>query len=175
MWSRMRPIDVLQIRLEAGIVPLEGAGGEVHVCFREGGVEHQLGVHGRCAGRYGGAVPQHEERLKGITTTDAMWDGVRDRDILETAGSDLEIVCWVTPRPKTLIGTIGKDRRVFKVRGIYFRVRARIIILLVRGMTLCPVPIGLNAGVTAFRPQFVFKGLDVKSVPGEEKSGLMDL
>ena len=64
---------------------------------------------------------------------------------------------------------------MFKVRGIYFRVRAGIRILLVHGTTLCPVPIGLNASVTTFRCQLVFKGLDVKPVPGEEKPGLMNL
>ena len=101
--SRMRSINVLKIRLEAGIVPREGASREIHVRFRKRGVDHQLGVYGQCTGRWGEAVPEREERLEGVITTDMVWDGVGDRDILETAGRDLEIVCRITPRPKTLI------------------------------------------------------------------------
>jgi len=168
MRSRVRPVDVLKVRLEAGIVPREGADHEIHFRFCECGVDHQRGVHGRCAGQWG------DVKLRGIITADVVWDGVRDRHILETAGINLEIVCWVTPRPKTIMGGIGKDRRVFKVSGIYFRVRAGIRILLAHDMTLCPVPIGLSAGVTTFRPQSIFEGLDVKSVPGEEKPGMVD-
>ena len=172
----MRPINVLKIRLEAGKVPREGIDREIHVRFRERSVYHQLGVYGQCTGWWGeAAVPKREERLKGVITTDMVWGGVGDRDILETAGRDLEIVRRVTPRPKTLIIGIGKNRRMFKVRGIYFHVRAGIRMLLVHGMTLCPVPIGLNAGVTTLRRQFVFKGLDEYPVPGKEVSCSVNL
>ena len=123
----MRPVYVLKIRLEAGIVPCEGVDREIHVRFRERGVDLQLRVWGLSAG----GVKWREEGLKGIVTADAVRDGVGEREILETAGRDLEIACRVTPRPYTLFSGIRKDRRVFEVRSIYFRVRAGIRILLV--------------------------------------------
>ena len=39
-------------------------------------------------------------------------------------------------------------------------------------VTFCPAPIGLKATVPAFRPQFVFKSLDVNPMPGNEEMRL---
>jgi hypothetical protein len=127
MRSRMRAVDVLEIGLEVGIVPGERVDREIYVLFRERGVDHQIDVYG-----LPGNEGEHssEEGLKDIISADAVRDGVSDSHILETAGSDLEIVFRVTPRPQTVFGGIGKDRCVFKVRSIYIRVRADIRILL---------------------------------------------
>jgi len=95
MRSRMRPIDVLKIRLKAGVVPRERVDREIHVLFRERGVDHQLGVWDWCARRRGEVG---EEGLQSIITADAVRDGIGELDILETAGRDLVIVRWVTPR-----------------------------------------------------------------------------
>lgn len=95
----MRPIDVLKIRLEVGIIPRERANLESCVLWRERGVDHQQGVNGRVAGRWSEATDVAEERLKGIIAADVVRDRVGDRHILETAGRDLEIIVRVTPRP----------------------------------------------------------------------------
>ena len=42
-------------------------------------------------------------------------------------------------------------------------------------ITLCPVPIGLNASVIAFCSQLIFKSLDVKPVPRKKEAGLVNL
>ena len=42
-------------------------------------------------------------------------------------------------------------------------------------VTLCPVPIGLNAGIVAFRSKRVFKSLNINPVPWKEVAGLVNL
>ena len=44
-----------------------------------------------------------------------------------------------------------------------------------QSITLCPVPIGLNASVTAFCSQFIFKSLNEKPVPWKKEARLVDL
>ena len=96
MRSRMRSIDVLKIRLEVGVVPRERVDREIHVLFRERGVDHQLGISGGLARRRGEVAG--EEGLQGIITADVVRNGIGDLHILETTGRDLVIVRRVTPR-----------------------------------------------------------------------------
>ena len=112
----MRAIDVLEIRLEADIVSSKGADGVIDVLFGECGVDHRRRSHslGESTGSNG---------LNRIVTTDVMWDGISHHDVLETASGNLVVVIRVTPGPETLLGGVGKDRRVIQVRRIYFRVR----------------------------------------------------
>lgn len=84
----MRPGNVLEIRLEVDILPCERGQSKIHIRLRERGVDHQKRVHGRCARD----VDTSEEGLKGIITTDVVWNGVGDSDIFETTGGDLEVV-----------------------------------------------------------------------------------
>ena len=46
---------------------------------------------------------------------------------------------------------------------------------LAQRFTLCPVPVGLNAGITAFRPKLIFKSLDENPVPWKEVASLVNL
>lgn len=96
MRSRMRPIDVLKVRLEVGVVPSERVDCEIHVFFCHRGVDHQLGVSSGLARRRGEVGG--EERLQSIVTADVVRNGIGDHHILETAGRDLVIVRRVTPR-----------------------------------------------------------------------------
>ena len=116
----MRPgmgaVDVLEICLEVDVISRKRVDGIIDVLFAEGGVEKRRGS-------YGLGESRDRNGLEGIVATDVMWDRIGDGDVLETAGRNLVVVFRVTPRPKALLGGVGKDGRVVKVRGIYFHVR----------------------------------------------------
>ena len=109
--------DVLEIGLEVDIVSREGVDREIDVRLTERGVEHRRGSDGLGESR-------QRNRLSGIVATDVMWDGISEGDVLEAAGGNLVVVIGVTPRPETILGGVGKDRRVIKVGGIYFHIRS---------------------------------------------------
>ena len=44
--------------------------------------------------------------------------GVCNHHILKTAVVELEVVIWVTPRPKAIVIGVGKDRCMVEVGGI---------------------------------------------------------
>jgi len=121
--------DVLEIRLEVGIVPGVVVECYVHSRLRVRGVDHELGDH---SGWWTEAVHWCEERLKSVFTANVVRDGVGNRDVLQTTRGDLVIICGVTPGSQTVISGIGKDRRVLGVRGIYLRVRTGIKMLLLK-------------------------------------------
>lgn len=62
--------------------------------------------------------------MEGIIATDAVRNGIGDIDILEATGTNLVVIVRVTPRAEAIIVGVGKDRRMVKVRGIWFTVRA---------------------------------------------------
>ena len=122
MRPRMRSAKVLESRLECYILPR----GWVYCCVdnftRECCVEHQGGIwwwytsgDGKCCWEVKGKIP-----------TNVVWNRVGNPDISESTGGNLEVVVWVTPRPKAVIIRVWKDRRMIKARGIYFLVRAEI-------------------------------------------------
>jgi len=119
MWSWVRSLDIFKIRLKADKIPCERARGKIHIRFRERGVDHQQWVHRWCAGNCG----PREEGLQGEIPTDVVWNRVGEVDILEAAGGDLEVVLWITPRPKAVISGVRKYRRMVEVRSIWLQVR----------------------------------------------------
>ena len=123
MGSRVRTEDVLEVRLEAGVVSGVIVKGDIHGIGGVRVVDRQCGINtDRCAE----AVGWREERLKGKVTADMMRDGVGDRNVLETASRDLVVIVCVTPRAETVSSGIVKDRGVFRIRGIYFWVRTSV-------------------------------------------------
>jgi len=149
----MGPLDILEIRLKGDVIPRKRTCCEIHVGFRERRVDHQQRVHGR---RTGGGDPR-EEGLKGEIPADVVRDWVCEHDIFEPTRGNLEVVLWIAPRPNAVKGGVGKYRRVIEVRGI-----------------LCPVPTGLYSRVSTFRPQRVFKSLDIDPVPGKKETRSVD-
>ena len=110
----MRPTDAFKIRLKADIIPRERIHIVIHDRFRERGVDHQEGVHRW----HSGGVDSKEEGLNGEIPADVVRDWIGDSDILESTGGNLEVVRWITPRPKTVVSGVGKECRVIEVRGI---------------------------------------------------------
>jgi len=126
MGSGVGSEEVLEIRLEASIVPVEVVKRYVHGVLRVRGVDHERGVH---SGRWGEAIRRGEERLKSVVTANVVRYGVGKHNVLQSTGGDLVIIVGVTPRSQTIMSGIGKDRRVLGVLGICLRVRTRIQIL----------------------------------------------
>jgi len=153
MDSGMRSLNTLNVLLEVGVVAVKRAEEVVDVGSSERSVDHRQGIDGR----YTGDDQSSKEGLKGEVTTDVVGDRVSIFDVLEVAGVDLEVVGSDTPRAETVDGGVGKDGGVLKVRGIF-----------------CPVPVGVNAVVTALGPQGVLEGLQVHPVPRQEVTGPMD-
>ena len=114
MRSRVRPLDILKIRLKADIIPRKRAHSEIHIRFRERGVDHQQRVN-RWRTGYGDAG---EEGLECEIPADMVRDWVGEFNVLEATGGDLEVVLWITPRPNSVKSGVGKYRRVIEVRGI---------------------------------------------------------
>ena len=110
----MSPVDAFKIRLKADIIPRKRIHVEIHVLLRERGVDHQLGIHGWRSG----SVNSKEEGLNGEIPADVVRDGVGESDTPEATGGNLEVVCGITPRSKTVKTGVGKKRRVIEVRGI---------------------------------------------------------
>jgi len=129
MGSGVRSEDVLEIRLEAGIVPGVVVKRYVHSVLRVRGVDHELGFH---SGWWSEAVRRGEERLKSVVAADVVRGGVGKHNILQTTGGDLVIIFGVAPRSQTIMSGIGKDRCVFGVLGICLRVRTSIKVLLLK-------------------------------------------
>ena len=107
--------------IESGIVPRKRVHSGIHNRLRERRVDQQLGVLGRA-----GDEQSPEQGLKSKITTDVVRDGVGDFDILEATGGDLVVVVWITPRAESVVGGVGKDGRVIKVRGVYAYIRTGI-------------------------------------------------
>lgn len=72
----------------------------------------------------GGEDLSCKEGLVGIVPPDVVWNGISEKNILETAIEDLEVVIWVTPCTKTVKSGTVEDRCMVEVRSIYFCVRA---------------------------------------------------
>ena len=83
MGSGVGSEDVLEIRLEAGIVPVVVIKRYVHGVLRVRGVDHERGVH---SGWWGEAIRRGEERLKSVVTANVMRCGVGKHNILQTTG-----------------------------------------------------------------------------------------
>jgi hypothetical protein len=64
--------------------------------------------------------------VKGELPAEVVWDGVGNPQVLKGTGVDSVVVIRVTPRPKAIIIGVGKDRRVVKVRSIWFSVKTEI-------------------------------------------------
>ena len=116
MHGRMRSIKTLEETLEAGIVSDVVFHKEVHIRFGESRVDHH--VRGDDTGGRAGEVGSGEVGLEDEVTADMVGNGVGDGDILESTGVDLVVVVGVAPSTDTVIGGVGKDRRVEKVGGI---------------------------------------------------------
>ena len=118
MRSRMRVRRLVKMGLESDIVSRIRVHGGIHNCLRERRVDQQHGVLIRYAGKLSSEV-----RPKGVIAADVVRDGVGDFEVLKSTGGDLEVVLWVSPRAEAVVSGVGKDRRVVKVRSIYFCVR----------------------------------------------------
>ena len=116
MRPRVRTAEVLKSRLEGNIIPWGYAQSGLDNCLRKRRVEHQRGVKGWNA--CGGGPSWWKVRIESIIPTDAVREGVCNHHILETAGTDLEVVIRVTPRPKAIVLGVGKDRCMIEVGGI---------------------------------------------------------
>jgi len=110
----VRPLDAFNESLKADVIPRERVHIEIHDLFRERGVDHQQGVHGRRSG----GVDAKEEGLNSEIPADVVRGGVGEFDILEATGGNLVVVRRITPRPETVKSGVGKERRVIEVRGI---------------------------------------------------------
>ena len=112
MGSGVRSGEVLEVPLEVGIVPIERVERVIDILLREGDVDRRGQIHGWCTGESG--------RVKdvGEITTDVVFGGVGEGDVLETTGGDLEIVRRVTPTPESLVRAVREDRGTEKVRSI---------------------------------------------------------
>jgi len=112
--SRVGPADTFNIRLEADVITRKRIHSEIHICFRERGVDHQQRVYRWCSGD----SDSEEEGLKGEITANLVRNGVGESDILEATSRDLEVVRRITPSTNTVKSGVRKKRRVIEVLGI---------------------------------------------------------
>ena len=100
----MGPVPALNPRLERNVIPRERAHGIVNNFARERRVEHQVGVRRwRAVGAKWGRPSCSKEGLKGEIPADIVRNGIGNLHILESAGGDFIVICWIAPTTKAII------------------------------------------------------------------------